>query len=65
MVIDEQKVEEAGGKVFDACPTKAIHEEFPTSDAFRGAIAAARLPAPRIEGLGDVQVAHLRHEVRP
>jgi hypothetical protein len=51
--------------VFDACPTKAIHEEFTTSDAFRGAIAAAGLPAPRIEGLGDVQVAHLRHEVRP
>ena len=44
----------------------AVHfEEFTTSDAFRGAIAAAGLPAPRIEGLGDVQVAHLRHEVRP
>jgi hypothetical protein len=54
-----------GLTVFDACPAKAIHEEFTTSDVFRGAIAAAGLPAPRIEGLGDVQGAHLRHEVRP
>ena len=29
------------------------------------AVAAAGLPAPRIEGLGDIQVAHLRHEIRP
>ena len=56
---------DGGLTVFDACPTKAIHEEFTTSDAFRGAIATAGLPTPRIEGLGDVQVAHLRHEVRP
>ena len=27
--------------------------------------AAAGLPAPRIEGLGGIQVAHLGHEVRP
>ena len=56
---------DGGLTVLDACPTKAIHEEFTTSDAFRDAIAVAGLPAPRIEGLGDVQVAHLRHEVRP
>ena len=54
-----------GLTVFDACPTKAVYEEFTTSDAFRIAVAAAGLPEPRIEGLGDVQVAHLRQEVRP
>ena len=54
-----------GLTIFDACPTKAIYEQFTKSDAFHGAVAQAGLPAPRIEGLGDVQVAHLRDEVRP
>jgi hypothetical protein len=54
-----------GLTVFDACPGKAVYDEFTTSDMFRDAVAAAGLPAPRIEGLGDVQVAHLRQEVRP
>jgi hypothetical protein len=31
---------------------------------YLGAVADAGLPVPRIEGLGDIQVAHLRHEVR-
>jgi hypothetical protein len=54
-----------GLTVFDACPSKAVHEEFTKSDMFLGAVAAAGLPAPRIEGLGNIQVAHLRHQVRP
>ena len=54
-----------GLTVFDACPSRAVYEEFTTSDMFREAVAAAGLPWPRIEGLGDVQVAHLRQEVRP
>jgi len=58
-------VRDDGLTVFDACPSKAVHEEFIKSDMFLGAVAAAGLPAPRIEGLGDIQVAHLRHEVRP
>jgi hypothetical protein len=58
-------VREDGLTVFDACPTKAAYEEFTTSDMFREAVAAAGLPTPRIEGLGGVQVAHLRQEVRP
>jgi hypothetical protein len=58
-------IRDGGLTVFDACPTKVIYEEFTASDTFRGAIASAGLPAPRIEGLGDVQVAHVRQEVRP
>jgi hypothetical protein len=58
-------VRDNGLTVFDACPSKAVHEEFTKSDMFLDAVAVAGLPAPRIEGLGDVQVAHLRHEVRP
>ena len=58
-------VRDDGLTVFDACPGKAVYEEFSASDMFRGAVAAAGLPAPRIEGLGDIQVAHLRREVRP
>jgi hypothetical protein len=51
--------------VFDACPGKVVYEQFTKSDAFRDGVAAAGLPEPRIEGLGDVRVAHLSHEVRP
>ena len=54
-----------GLTVLDACPAKAVYEEFITSDTFRDAVAAAGPPAPRVEGLGDIQVAHLRHEVGP
>jgi hypothetical protein len=54
-----------GLTVFDACPTKADYEQFTGSDMFRDAVAAAGLPAPRIEGLGDVRVAHLSKEIRP
>ena len=55
---------DGGLTVFDACPTRAVFEEFTTSDMFLGAVADAGLPVPRIEGLGDIQVAHLRREVR-
>jgi hypothetical protein len=58
-------VRDGGLTVFDACPDKAVYDGFTTSDMFREAVAAAGLPWPRIEGLGDVQVAHLRQEVRP
>ena len=51
--------------VLDACPTKADYEQFTGSDMFRDAVAGAGLPAPRIEGLGDVRVAHLSKEIRP
>ena len=54
-----------GLTVFDACPTKAVYEDFTGSESFRSALAAAGLPAPRIAGLGYIQVAHLRDEVRP
>jgi hypothetical protein len=58
-------VRDDGLTVFDACPTKADYEQFTGSDLFRDAVAAAGLPAPRIEGLGDVRVAHLSKEIRP
>jgi hypothetical protein len=55
---------DGGLTVFDACPTREIYEEFTASDTFRDAIAAAGLPAPRTEALGDVHIALLRQEVR-
>jgi hypothetical protein len=55
---------DGGLTVFDACPTKEIYEEFTRSETFLGAIAEAGLPVPRVSGLGDVQVAHVRHAVR-
>ena len=56
---------DGGLTVFDACPTKQIYEEFTRSETFLGAIAEAGLPAPRVSGLGDIQVAHVRQAVRP
>ena len=58
-------VREDGLTVFDACPTRADYEQFTGSDMFRDAVSSAGLPAPRIEGLGDVRVAHLSKEIRP
>jgi hypothetical protein len=58
-------VRDDGLTVFDACPSKAVYEEFTTSDMFREAVSAAGLPARRIEGLGNVRVAHLRQELHP
>jgi hypothetical protein len=55
---------DGGLTVFDACPTKQIYEEFTRSETFLGAIAEAGLPEPRVSGLGDVQVAHVRQTVR-
>jgi hypothetical protein len=56
---------DGGLTVFDACPTKEIYEEFIRSETFLGAIAGAGLPEPRVSGLGDVQVAHVRQAIRP
>ena len=56
---------DAGLTVFDACPTREIYEEFTSGETFLGAIAEAGLPAPRVSGLGDIQVAHVRQTVRP
>jgi hypothetical protein len=58
-------VRDDGLTVLDTCPSRAVYEEFSTSDMFGEAVSAAGLPAPRIEGLGDVQVAHLSKEIRP
>jgi hypothetical protein len=53
-----------GITVFDACPSAEVHQEFVSGPIFRGAVAAAGLPTPRIEALGDVHTAFLRAEVR-
>jgi hypothetical protein len=40
--------------VFDTCPDEATLRAFGTSESFRQATAAAGLPTPRIEPLGEV-----------
>lgn len=52
-----------GITVLDACPTKDVFDEFTTGDTFRDAIEAVGLPVPRVEGIGPIDVAHLREEV--
>ncbi len=34
-------------------------------ETFLGAIAEAGLPVPRVSGLGNIQVAHVRQAIRP
>ncbi|MFC4949100.1 hypothetical protein [Pseudonocardia sp. GCM10023141] len=50
-------VTESGVTIYDACPTREIAESFSASPQFRGALAAAGLPTPRIEPLGEVHHA--------
>jgi hypothetical protein len=49
----------AGVTVIDACPDKATHDQFVRSPEFRGALARAGLPDPRIEELGEVPHAYV------
>lgn len=58
-------VSDAGITVYDACPARAVFEEFSSSGDFLGAVAHAGLPNPRVELLGDVHAARLRESVRP
>ena len=47
-------VVEGGITVFDTCPSRAVFDEFSTSDGFTAAVEAAGLPTPTIEPLGEV-----------
>ena len=49
--------------VFDACPDRATFEAFHVSPGFQDAIAAAGLPRPRVEPLGEVHSLAVRQEV--
>jgi hypothetical protein len=48
-------VTESGITVYDACPSRAVFEEF--SREFPAMVVAVGLPAPRITPLGDVHNA--------
>jgi hypothetical protein len=52
-----------GITIYDACPTRADFDAFTTSSEFRTALAAAGLPEPRIDALGEVYTARLREPV--
>jgi hypothetical protein len=48
----------AGITIYDACPTPEVFAAFSTSDDFAGACAAAGLPSPDVEPLGDMHAAY-------
>ena len=48
-----------GITVYDACPSRTDFEHFTASDEFRGALAAAGLPWPRIEPVGEVATTRI------
>ena len=58
-------IERADGlTVLDACPDRATFEQFSASAGFQGAVAAAGLPVPRLEPLGDVVALTAREAIR-
>lgn len=65
IVLNVCVVSDAGITVYDACPSRAVFEDFSRSGDFLGAVAEAGLPSPRVELLGDVHAARLREAVRP
>ena len=52
-----------GITVYDACPSREIAAAFGRSPEFTGAVAAAGLPAPHIEPIGDLQFVAVRDTV--
>ena len=57
-------VRDGGLSIYDACPSAAVFASFSAGPEFAAAVAGAGLPAPRIEGLGDVHAAHVRPAVQ-
>jgi len=53
-------VTDGGITVYDSCPSREVFEEFSRSPEFAAAVAAAGLPQPRIEPLGEIHAAHVR-----
>ena len=49
-----------GITVFDACPSSDVFAGVSTGVEFRLAIKDAGLPVPRVEPVGEVQIARLR-----
>ena len=56
---------EDGITVLDACPSREVFGAFSQSAGFRQALAEAGLPQPRLEPLGEVHDARVRHGVTP
>jgi hypothetical protein len=46
--------------VYDACPDVQTFEAFSTSAEFRETVAAAGLPEPHVEALGEIESTVLR-----
>src|SRR5204863_376507 len=56
----EAAVHDDGILVLDACPSRAVFEQFSQSPQFRDAVATAGLPSPRVDLVGEVHAARGR-----
>ncbi len=56
---------DGGITVFDACPSREVFASFSGSAEFGQALAAAGLPQPRLEPLGEVHDVRVRDGVTP
>jgi len=52
-----------GISVFDACPSRAVFDEFSQSAEFRAALAGAGLPQPRLAPIGEVDSVRMRQGI--
>jgi hypothetical protein len=57
-------IREGGLTIYDACPSRAVFEQFHRSADFQAALAGAGLPAPRVEPLGEVHTVRVREGAR-
>jgi hypothetical protein len=55
---------DGGLTIYDACPSRAVFEQFHHSADFEAAIASAGLPTPRVEPLGEVHTVRTREGMR-
>jgi hypothetical protein len=52
-----------GLDVYDSCPGEADFHAFSVSAEFNAALSNAGLPAPRVEGIGEIVAASLKQPV--
>jgi hypothetical protein len=57
-------IRDGGLTIYDACPSRAVFEQFHRSTDFEAAVAGAGLPTPRVEPLGEVHTLRVREEAR-
>jgi len=57
-------VRDGGISIYDTCPDRPTFEHFSGSAQFAAAVAAAGLPQPRVDAVGEVHTVRVTEAVR-